>query len=470
MAPFLLIFIFIFPSFQLFSREKPQITPGSYYVELGKKSEPLSVDELIEGALRLSGTQDDKLDQLKKKMHNYVGGVKTSVAGFKELYDVGNGVLEYMHKYILREYSEFQTRLDVLLETGGFNCVSSAVLFMILGRAVGLTVQGVSTADHVFCSVIIDGTAIDVETTNPYGFDPGTKREFFDAFGNTGYTYVPPGNYRLRNSTGEKGLLSFILQNRISMLEKKNAFAESIELASNRYALLKNESAYKDMVREFINYAAYLNQKGEYAEALDFLDTLRALYGEDDLYIPIANILVYNQAVEDINAMEYQAARAALDKRVKNKDIAEKEYHRLLAMISEREAYNAVQKLAFDEALRVVQRLYTTGSLQDDKYREYVVYLFGKKAEDTAVEDGWLKAAEVLKAGVSLIGQDQRLVNAWNGYRANFANESHNKFADLFNSRKFKEAKALLESALENVPDSTLLQKDLKIVNEQLSR
>ena len=46
--------------------------------------------------------------------------------------DTAEKVLEYLHKHILRAYSEKQTKIDVLSNTGIYNCVSSAVAYMIL--------------------------------------------------------------------------------------------------------------------------------------------------------------------------------------------------------------------------------------------------------------------------------------------------------------------------------------------------
>ena len=66
-------------------------------------------------------------------------------------------------------------------------------------------------------SVLVNGQQIDVETTNPFGFNPGARKDFTDSFGKvTGFAYVPPGNYSDRRSIGEKELLSLILYNRVS--------------------------------------------------------------------------------------------------------------------------------------------------------------------------------------------------------------------------------------------------------------
>jgi len=59
-------------------------------------------------------------------------------------------ILNYMHRNILRSYSLHQTRIDTMLSNGRFNCVSSAVLYTILCKAVGIDTSGVITKDHAF--------------------------------------------------------------------------------------------------------------------------------------------------------------------------------------------------------------------------------------------------------------------------------------------------------------------------------
>ena len=118
-------------------------------------------------------------------------------------------ILDYMHRNLLRSYSFTQTRVDIMLTNGRFNCVSSAALYTILCKSLGLQTSGVMTIDHAFVIVHIDSEDIDVETTNRNGFDPGRRREFHDEFGRlTGFAYVPPGSYRDRQTISTIELIS----------------------------------------------------------------------------------------------------------------------------------------------------------------------------------------------------------------------------------------------------------------------
>ena len=134
-------------------------------------------------------------------------------------------VLTFMYERFLRNYSALQTRLDEVFVSGRYNCVSSAVFYTILASSIGLEVQGVMTRDHAFVTVNTGGELIDVETTNPYGFNPGSRREFQDAFGAvTGFAYVPARNYRDRVNISPLELVSLILSNRITELETRGRY------------------------------------------------------------------------------------------------------------------------------------------------------------------------------------------------------------------------------------------------------
>ena len=77
-----------------------------------------------------------------------------------------------------------------------------------------------------------------METTNPYGFDPGSRREFTDSFGRvTGYSYVPPGQYGRRRELGDKGLLALILYNRNAYDTEAGRYLEALQPAVDAHAL-----------------------------------------------------------------------------------------------------------------------------------------------------------------------------------------------------------------------------------------
>jgi hypothetical protein len=155
-------------------------------------------------SLIASGTEPGMIDEYIQKMENILASAPNATG---DAVVDGETLLEWMHEGYLKRYVEAQTRLDVLLDNGTYNCVSSAVFYLILARSMGLPVLGVLTTDHAFCRIPTADGGIDVETTTPYGFDPGSRREAVDSFtGRTGFSYVPPGNYSRRRDIGREGI------------------------------------------------------------------------------------------------------------------------------------------------------------------------------------------------------------------------------------------------------------------------
>src|SRR5208337_2256614 len=131
----------------------------------------------------------------KDRLSGLILKFRGEVANLSDQSALAERALTFLHRNLFTSYSVLQTRVDTVLETGVFNCVSSAVLYMILARSVGLSVGGIRTTDHAFCTVLVNGEPVDVETTNPYGYNPGTRKEFSDSFGKlTGFRYVPPSS------------------------------------------------------------------------------------------------------------------------------------------------------------------------------------------------------------------------------------------------------------------------------------
>jgi hypothetical protein len=101
----------------------------------------------------------------------------------------GAALLQRMHQYFLLAdersplagYDEDQSRLSELLRSGIYNCISSALLYLVLAETAGLTTAGVIMPSHAFVQVTLaDGRVADVETTTADGFDVVRNQAFFD--------------------------------------------------------------------------------------------------------------------------------------------------------------------------------------------------------------------------------------------------------------------------------------------------
>lgn len=472
MKPIFVVLLIILVCPLSISEEYPRLKPRDYILPIRREYAGYGPLELIEASLVLSGLTYEETGP-------YLGKSKELITRFKEYLETSGGpesayrrgelILDFLHESLFVRYDEFQTRTDVVFDSGVYNCVSSAVFYAALAIAAGLEVNTVNTEDHVFCSVRTEKGEIDVETTSPYGFNPGTKREFTDSFGKTGFTYVPPGNYAKRDPGDELKLLSFILQNRIAELQKIKNYFESVGLSVDRHALLGDNTSFQLMITEFVNYAAHLNKEGRYEEAISFLDYARERYRTGGVFRDIYATLTNNFSIVLTDQRRFDEAAAYIDEWEGEGMISSTEAEELRGLVADRKAYVLVNEEAPGIAEKELDEIYAKGSLRKDRYVEYIVYLYGKMAEEAGKRRDWLQAADIMEAAIQKIGNQPRLDSALKGYRNNFAISVHNQFADLYNSKQFQEARDVVEEGLRLIPNNKTLKQDLEIIRDTLS-
>lgn len=397
-------------------------SPHPLAVRLAGASEPLPLDDLVDAALAFSGVADAGLPAYRQRLLGLVAGFQRQASGTTDPASLAALALAYLHETLFRRYDVRQARVDVLLDQGVFNCVSSSVLYLVLARSVGLTVGGVRTADHAFATVKIGASTVDVETTNPYGYDPGSRTEFRDSFGRlTGFAYVPPSNYRDRTAIGERGLLALLLYDRVSFAVARGDHAAALEPAVTGWTLAGDELSRSTLITALSNYAVLLGQEERFGEAIAFLEAAEKTFGADPDLAQRRRQLRYNQIVALVEAGELDDAEA------------------LLASPSRADAFDPAD------------------------HRQLAVWIVQVRADRSARTAGYAEAAAAIADGIASIGADPQLLAAYEAY-------THNAFARLYNAGRFGEAKSLLESALARYPDSRLIRQDLDAALKALAR
>jgi len=82
----------------------------------------------------------------------------------------------------LARYRAEESRLSAVLREGYFNCISSAMLYIVLARYAGLEVEAALLPSHAFVVLKLpDGDAIAIETTSVEGFDARHDPAWFAA-------------------------------------------------------------------------------------------------------------------------------------------------------------------------------------------------------------------------------------------------------------------------------------------------
>jgi tetratricopeptide (TPR) repeat protein len=395
----------------------------------------------------------------------------------------GEFILTFMYEKMLKAYSARQTRLDELFSAGRYNCVSSAVLYTILASAVGLDVRGVMTRDHAFVTVNVGTELIDVETTNAFGFNPGSRREFHDGFGAvTGFAYVPARNYRDRVTISQVELASLILSNRIADLESRGRYGDAVPLAINRAVLLDGRQDAvsspfftdpdKDLMDRLFNYGASLIKAGKESEALDWSARASARYPANERWQEFVYTALNNLMVKSIKAQRAAEARNRLTLHASS--LSPDNFERLDALALDAELVQRSAQIktvgeveAFLETIDAVQ---SEARLPQSRTVELRTFALLKEAELLSAGRGAAAAVSFLEESLVRYGANVRLNDALRVFRSNRVVDIHNHFADLFNRGNYEEARRTIVAALEEFPGNRQLQSDLTMTEQALKK
>ncbi len=397
----------------------PELEPLPLSEQLSSAREPLPVDTIIDAALEFSGVSDADAVVVRDRLTTLMRKFRDEVADVTSQPDLAERALTFLHKNLFTSYSVLQTRVDTALETGVYNCVSSAVLYLIVARSVGLSVSGVRTSDHAFCTVLVNGQPVDVETTNPLGYNPGAKKDFTDSFGKvTGYSYVPPGNYSDRHSIGEKELLSLILVNRVSVSIDSRAFRDALQPAVSAYTLMGTDDSLQVLTVALSDFAGSLSSRKDFSQGAQFIDTVKASFG----------------GIVDLESLR--------------RDM----YHDW--------AVSLIDANSLTDADGLLSQPGTRAALGDADWLDLSMAVVERKAAADSEVNGYASAALIVADGLKKLGRQPPLLQDYETYE-------HNAFAQLYNSRRFTDARTVVDQGLSVYPDSKLLQQDLDLLRKQ---
>ena len=198
--------------------------------------------ELIEAFITVSSNNDRKDELLafyEEQAELFDEAVANAVApevfedkSYESQYLLADTINQQMHRIFLRRYNKNSFIFSDLKDTQTYDCVSASLLYAALLTRCGIACEPIETSDHVLIKALIDSKDVFVETTNFYGFDPGSKKEFQSNFGkSTGFTYVAPGRYKLFDNIPIKKLLALVVQNDVFIKTKEKRYIEATNLA-----------------------------------------------------------------------------------------------------------------------------------------------------------------------------------------------------------------------------------------------
>jgi len=467
----------------VFPRIEPDPKAFDYY-RISRQSS-YSWQDLAQISLWASG--DSKLSDFEK-INSTVTALNAQIDPAASGKEKAEFILSFMHKNILKSYSLYQTRLDIIFSNGRYNCVSSAVLYVILCKSAGIDTSGVITMDHAFAMVHINGQDIDVETTNPYGFDPGNKKEFHDSSGKiTGFAYVPPQNYRDRQTINQIELVSLILNNRIGDYEKANNFASSVPLAVDRAALLLGNSyaltseistsdflfvdPRKDLMDRLINYGASLLKANKEEDCVRWAVLASSSYPDTNRWNELYLAAINNRISRFIKEKKISDARNFLENQKNH--ITEANYAQLDMLIVDADLLNRANNFKTategDVIIADIELARKDGRLNEKRASEILTYTIQRTAMSlcAAPQRDWRAAIRYLENAISKYGANRELEQSLRTYKGNLVADYHNRFATEWNKKNFEEAKRILNEGLNEFPNDRQLLSDKKIVGSE---
>lgn len=475
---FFLFLIIVFPIAALIAEpyavDISIFTPSEEAVAAATEGATMTDEKFIYYAFRFSDIEEAQIARYMAKYKQLLSQVakeikENNITGELEK---GEYILDFLHKNLFTRYKEEETSLGVLFDTGVYNCVSSGIIYYALAHRFGLAVKGVSTTDHAFCSVIIDGKTIDVETTTPHGFNPGEKKEFTDSFGKTGFAYTPPSNYRDRNNMGKQEFLSLIIQNKISALQKRKNFRDTPQYAVKRYALLKTESSYNEMMMEFKNHASYLANKKMHGEAIAFLSKAASLYGQNPILEDTAGKLLYNKIVLLLGRGKIEQVKPKIKEAEDFFNYFKDEKLISAVMLSgakkildERKLWAFVSEANFNLSKEEIKKYYNGNFISEKEYKEILMFVYSGELNILMNEKKWTDALIVAEKAVTDTNRDSRAVKLLQTVQYNTGIVYHNKFATLYNKGDKEGALTAIKEGLSLVPGNKTLLSDMRKIN-----
>ncbi|HUX13756.1 MAG TPA: hypothetical protein VMW87_12065 [Spirochaetia bacterium] len=414
----------------------------------------LSWKDKVHLSLIASGAESGRIESYAKRIDELAAQAREATAGLGPS-DKADHLLQFLHSNALKTYRFEQTRVDVLLDTGTFNCVSSAVIFNLLAESLGLKTAAVSTPDHAFSQIILPDRTVDVETTSALGFDPGQKRTFHDAFGKlTGFAYVPPGNYARRTSLDDRGLIALILQNLMTQAQSRGDEATPVGLAWDNAALLGTPAAQTLLLRSYQNYLAGLNDRGEYTKGLDILSRLEALLGRSRETEQLFAAFGQNLIVGRLDSGDFAGAKEAVKSWGTRTTRSPAEWY---SMILKTQAQKLYQERGWAASFAWIS---AQKSAEPGDVSAVSLSLALQELEKRSAQGDWAAALAFLANLPADIRSKPEVVKFGDILAYNGSVEYHNRFVSLMNQRQTDQATAVLQEGLGRFPDSTVLQAD----------
>ena len=437
----------------------------------------LSADQIFELALRYSECEpgSGRWAACIKRFEDIKKEVTSAKYKAMDAETRGRAVLKFLYRDYLKTYSFNQTRIDIALETGMYNCVSSGLLYMVAAKAAGLTVCGQRTTEHAFCSVYVPNK-IDVETTNPYGFNPGSKEAIENEDKIERYYVVPKKYYSNRQEVTDVVFAGLIASNVCALYIDKEDYMNAVPLGAARYEAIRLENnktkAITDARRDLDILATnYLNTMPEVAEEfagmVDWYISYIDRWGMTDYCQRNLDNACYNLLVLCFNEMNYELALESYEKA--KTYISQKQISKLTDILTDILVSSNIEGLSAEEQIQTIEILLADQDLESAQEKRVLVYLenawltiLNECMLERSYGTGYQKSCEALER----LPQSTKIKKMQKSFYDNCIAIIHNNFAEQANAKRFDQARQVLEAGMQVFPNDKTLNADMATLNK----
>lgn len=359
-------------------------------------------------------------------------------------------ILQRMYELQLKEYEADQSRVDVLLDKGIFNCVTASVLYISLGMDAGLELYCCSLENHCFCRVKIDGKFLNVECTSRNGFDVGDREIVF-------------GKITFGECEGSSPVAAlYDLANNMCL---SNDFAHDFQIPYlvALYELTKNDSFCEPKSRKWLEFAVNsffyeLYQDQRIQEALAWVEKDDWVYLLSDSLRENYSIVITNKIVELYNVERFQEARAVLEQYADK--LTEERLKMAQGIFYAVDLYESLCNMDAEEGIPFLlelmeQDVYAQTDVQQVVESWYVYFISVLMSRQECYEAA-LIATESRKVFPKNKDLEEFEEAAWYDFDVSV----HNEYVALKRQKRFEEAKEVLSAGLERHPQSKILKRD----------
>lgn len=408
-----------------------------------------------EASLISSGVLDEsQRSDFLQQLDELTTQAEKLVASENGAFEKGRKLLDWLHKSTMSHgYVERQTDMSRILSESHYNCVSSATLYNIVARRLGLDARGIEVPDHAF-TILYDGTDhVDVETTTPGGFDPARNRAAINSFARTtGFTYISDKHRGKRREIDDAGMVALTYYNHGVKATEDEDYANALLYYFRALSLdPDNNSAIKNTLVVLNRWSLRAIEEDRPRQAVEILDAALN-FAPGDRQSRHNMRFVLSKAMQASGTPEETTKLVAFAQDLHNRT-EDRTFLRLQSQVIQNKAYEFAKNGDYEAALQFTETLGPDADETTIRDLERLRISLFLNWSSSSIEAGEFELAmDVLDRGLKERPSDYRIKN-------NIVYTAQEWAASLSTNENPERSQALLMELTERFPDIRKLQR-----------